>query len=500
MLLVTAQQMRQAEATAFSQGLSYSRMMENAGSVAAKWIEKRFSPFAGSMVVLCGSGNNGGDGFVVARRLCEKGCRVAVVLACGMPKTVTAKEMFDRLATMGVKVVDGLREVAFAKQLLSECCLVIDGVFGIGFHGELPAAVQELFAYCRRLTKPMVALDLPSGVDADRGTVAAGTPTCVATIGFHAYQYGHILYPSATYCGEISIFDIGLPACEGLPFVLDAAWVTPLLGRPEGDTHKGTFGKAALLVGSYGMAGAAQFAVDACLRCGVGLAVPVVPQEIYPLVSSACPQGVYRVYPRTISPEDLADLCMDSTALLVGCGLGVNALTQTTCRNLVLTYPHPLVLDADGINSVAEHIDALRSREAPCIITPHPGEMARLLRRDVAYVQAHRMEAACTFAKEYGVVTVLKGAGTVVAAPDGRVAVNLTGNSGLSKGGTGDVLAGMTASFCAQGMDPFQAAGVAVWLHGAAAEMAGGKYSKRSMLPTDVIGQLPSLFLEFEMQ
>jgi NAD(P)H-hydrate epimerase len=189
---------------------------------------------------------------------------------------------------------------------------------------------------------------------------------------------------------------------------------------------------------------------------------------------------------------------MDSTALLLVCGLGNTPFTKSVCYELLQSYPAPLVLDADGINSLASHIDVLRTRKGHTVLTPHLGEMARLLKKDVAYVKANLLSVASRFASEYGVVLVLKSATTVIASPDGRVAVNITGNDGLSKGGSGDVLAGMIVSFCAQGLNPFDAACAGVWLHGRAGELTATQKSRRGMLPTDLVETLPSLFLEFE--
>jgi NAD(P)H-hydrate epimerase len=492
--------MKKAEQNAERNGLSYARMMDNAGSAAARWIEKHFllKP-TDKVTVLCGSGNNGGDGFVVARRLAQKGLSVSVVLACGQPTSVTAKEMLSRLAPLSVLVVDGKNDSSFARQLLTERALIVDGIFGTGFHGELPAVPRNLLEYVSRLQKTVIALDLPSGVCADSGEVALGTPRCAATVSFHSYKYAHVLYPARAMCGRVHVSDIGIEQeIQSVPFVLDKKYIAPLLEREQGDTHKGTFGKAALVVGSEGMAGAAQFAVGACLRCGVGLAFPVVPTTIYPLVSSAAPEGVYRLYNSNGSPSQIPSLCMDSTALLLGCGLGNTPFTKSVCYELLQSYPAPLVLDADGINSLASHIDVLRTRKGHTVLTPHLGEMARLLKKDVAYVKANLLSVASRFASEYGVVLVLKSATTVIASPDGRVAVNITGNDGLSKGGSGDVLAGMIVSFCAQGLNPFDAACAGVWLHGRAGELTATKKSRRGMLPTDLVETLPSLFLEFE--
>ncbi len=502
MVILTAQQMKQAEKTASEKGLSYLQMMDNAGSRAASQIVKDFSELVkGKTVVLCGNGNNGGDGFVVARRFAQKGYAVSVLLVNGAPQSVSAMEMEAKLDGYGISVVDTKTQWSFAKKMLDESSLIVDGVFGTGFHGELPAHIREVFSYINRMNKTVVALDLPSGVTADDGKVANDTLRCAATVSFHAYKYAHLLYPARQLCGAVTVADIGIPEEEEqFPFVVDQAYVIPHLKRPADNTHKGSFGTATLFVGSYGMAGAATFAVQSCLRCGVGLAKPVVCEDVYPLIAPNAPEGVYQVYAKTKSAGRAAQLCKQGNACLVGCGSGKTPFTRDVLLELINSYSSPLVVDADGINSLCSHIDELKERNGETVLTPHPGEMARLIGKSVEYVQENRIQVASTFAREYGVVVVLKGAGTVIAHPLGHLAISLTGNSGLSKGGTGDVLAGMITSFLAQGMPAFESACVGAWLHGKAGEMASRTFSRRGVLPTDVINTLPSLFLETETE
>ena len=499
MEILTAQQVRLAEELGAKSGMSFARMMENAGSAAAKAIRLLVDKPNAHIVVLCGKGNNGGDGAVVARRLAEKGYSVAVVWLCGRPTASPAAEMAERLQGLGLSQADFPQGEQQVYRWIQSCDLVVDGVFGIGFHGQLPDTVRQVFAWCHAAHKPIVALDVPSGANSDSGQVAVGTPECVATVGFHSYKFAHILYPAAHVCGQVTVADIGLPQqASPSPFVITKEVVAPLLARKEGDTHKGTFGKSVLLVGSEGMAGAATLAVSGCLRCGVGLAYPVVERSIYPLVAAAAPEGVYRLYDADDSAAKILSLCPQGDSMLVGCGLGVTPRTKELCRELTRSFEGTLILDADGINCMAGHIDEVKERKGPTILTPHPMEMGRLIGKDAHYVQANRFAVATRFAKEQGVVVVLKGAGTIVAAPDGRVAVNLSGNSGLSKGGSGDLLAGMIASLTAQGLPAFEGALAGVWLHGTAGDLAAKRFSRRGMLPSDVAGELPRLFLEFE--
>lgn len=502
MVILTAQQMKQAEKTASQRELSYLQMMDNAGSRAASQMIKEFpQQVEGKTVVLCGNGNNGGDGLVVARRLLQKGYSVSVLLVNGAPQTVSAMEMESKLKEYAVSVVDAQSQWSFAKKMIEESTLIVDGVFGTGFHGQLPARIREMFSYINRMNKTVVALDLPSGVTADDGKVANDTLHCAATVAFHAYKYAHLLYPARELCGTVTVADIGIPfEEEAFPFVVDLNFVAPFLKRPSDNTHKGTFGTATLMVGSYGMAGAATFAVQSCLRCGVGLAKPILSEDVYPLVASAAPEGVYQVYSKIESAGKVAELCKQGNACLVGCGSGKTPFVRDVLLELINTCSAPLVIDADGINSLCSHIHRVKERTAQTVLTPHPGEMARLIGKSVEYVQENRIQVASAFAREYGVVVVLKGAGTVIADPFGHLAISLAGNSGLSKGGSGDVLAGMITSFLAQGIPAFEGACIGVWLHGRAGEMASKNLSRRGMLPTDVINTLPLLFSEMETE
>lgn len=268
------------------------------------------------------------------------------------------------------------------------------------------------------------------------------------------------------------------------------------------ESNKGTYGRLLCVCGSDGMAGAAAMCTLSALRCGAGIVETALPRSIYPIVASLAPEAVFTLLDSSSKGEfgEGAESLLDSalskaSACLVGCGLGKNPFARSEVSFLLRQARVPLVLDADGINLVSEHIDELKTARAPLILTPHPGEMARLLRATVKDVQKNREECARSFAKEYGVILVLKGAGTLVASPEGRLYRNTTGNPGMAKGGSGDVLAGMIASFAAQGIEPFCAAAGAVYLHGLAGDRCAASFSQTAMLPTDLIGKLPELFL-----
>lgn len=273
-----------------------------------------------------------------------------------------------------------------------------------------------------------------------------------------------------------------------------------VFNRPD-DANKGTLGSLLCICGCYGMAGAAIMAGKAALRCGLGLLKTALPKSIYPIAAGAIFESVFFPLDETsdgkISKCNIDFLLCEaekSSAVLIGCGLSVCDNTEELINSFIENCTKPLVLDADALNCVAKNTDILKKAKAPIIITPHPGEMARLVKSTPKAVNENRAEIAADFAKEYGVVTVLKGSGTIIASPEGRVMINRTGNSGMATGGSGDVLAGMTGSLLAQGANVFNAASAAVYLHGLSGDLAAEKLGRISMLPTDLIDEIPQAF------
>lgn len=273
-----------------------------------------------------------------------------------------------------------------------------------------------------------------------------------------------------------------------------------VFNRPD-DANKGTLGSLLCICGCYGMAGAAIMAGKAALRCGLGLLKTALPKSIYPIAAGAIFESVFFPLDETsdgkISKSNIDFLLCEaekSSAVLIGCGLSVSDDTEKLINSFIENCTKPLVLDADALNCVAKNTDILKKAKAPIIITPHPGEMARLVKSTPKAVNENRAEIAADFAKEYGVVTVLKGSGTIIASPEGRVMINRTGNSGMATGGSGDVLAGMTGSLLAQGANAFDAASAAVYLHGLSGDIASEKLGRISMLPTDLIDEIPQAF------
>lgn len=275
-----------------------------------------------------------------------------------------------------------------------------------------------------------------------------------------------------------------------------------VFNRPD-DSNKGTLGSLLCICGSYGMAGAAIMAGKAALRCGIGLLKIAVPKSIYPVCATNILESVYYPLEETsngvISSKNtdfLLEMCEKSSAVVIGCGLSVCEDTKNLVQSVITNCEKPLVIDADALNCICNKPEILKNLKAPAIITPHPGEMARLLHSTPKTVNSNRENTAIDFAKKFGVVTVLKGAGTIIASPDGEVYINHTGNSGMATGGSGDVLSGIIGSLLAQGASPINAAAAGVFLHGTIGDLAAEKLGKISMLPTDMIDMIPTAYLK----
>ncbi len=501
MKLFSKEEMQRVEELASRSGVPLKTLMENAGTALAGETESRLRPIKGKhIVLLCGKGNNGGDGFVCARKLLEKGARCTVILAQGDPASELARRAFSLLPPE-VRVLDGevLREETAEELRRAEG--IVDCVFGFNFRGELSGVPAELLRLAGQRDCLRISADLPSGVECDTGRVAQGAFRADVTVTFTGKKPANASYPGLEYCGETVVRKVGVTtvlteAAETRMQETDREFARSCLKVPDPQSNKGNMGKLLLVCGSYGMAGACIMAARAALRCGIGLLQIAVEKKLYPILAQAVPEAVFLVLDwenrRGESAERLCGALEKATGCLVGCGLG--ELSETVCPVVFSHCSVPLVADADALNFCAAHPGILEDMDIPLILTPHPGEMARLCGDSIAEIQADRLGAAREKARETGAVVALKGARTVVAAPDGRCAVNPTGNPGMAKGGSGDVLAGMVAALAAQGTPAFEAAAAGVWFHGLAGDLCAKRYGMRSMLPTDLIECLPMAF------
>ncbi len=508
-LFVTPKQMKMLEEESDKAGVSYEKLMENAGIALAlnlklmvRTVEERdIATRQSEVIFLCGNGNNAGDCFVAARFLKKMKINSKIFLLCGEPKTELAKLNFERMNDIPV-IRDEQEMLENLKYSLID--IKVDGVFGTGFHGELPENVKSIFSKCNGL---VFAADIPSGGNSKTGAIAEGTMKANLTLAFGCQKIGMAQYPLKEYCGNIKACNIEIPESvyELIDYsmtLIDDDFVKASIPNRKNDSHKGDFGRLLNVCGSMNMPGAAIMSACSATRCGVGLLTVCAPKEYVPHFASKLPEAMFlplEVSPNGIYLEDsyngIMRLSSKATTVLIGCGLGVDDESRNLVKKLLLNLNCPIILDADGINCISDSIDIIRQTKSEIILTPHPAEMARLCGVSTVEIQSDRLEYAKTFAKEYNCTVVLKGAGTIIANPK-EAFVSLTGNSGMSKGGSGDVLSGIIASLVAQGINP----AVGVYIHGKAGDNAAQKYSMQSMLPTDMIDELGRIFKEYEKE
>ncbi|MDO5559479.1 MAG: NAD(P)H-hydrate dehydratase [Oscillospiraceae bacterium] len=505
MRVVTTQQMRKLEALADKSGVSYKKLMDNAGMCLAQKIEFCAQKTIANpdIVFLCGSGNNAGDCFTAASLLRESSYNIYVCLLCGEPKTQISLEAYKSLRN--VRIIDNYEG---ALRIIDKAEIIVDGLFGTGFHGELSPELRTILNKNKEAIK--IAVDIPSGGNGDTGAACYGCFCADYTITFGYKKFGMTQYPLKNYCGKIEVCDIGIPDfClqmldEDLQEIDDSI-ITGIIKPRNPDSHKGTYGTVLCLTGSASMPGAGVLSSRAALRCGAGLVKVCAVKEDIPSLASVMPEAVYISmksdkdgFYTADNIKKIESHLSSAQAVLIGCGLGVTDETKKLVREIILTADCPVVLDADGINCIADCIDIISKAKSKIILTPHPKEMAGLLKCSAAQVQSDRLDKCRSFISENkNAVLVLKGAGTIIM--DSKKAyINNTGNPGMSCGGSGDVLSGMIASFAALKTDPFLCAVLGVNLHGRAGDAAAQRYSMSYMQPSDIISCLPDIFLKLE--
>lgn len=457
-------------------------------------------------VVFVGVGNNGGDGVAAARLLANKGWQVSVIVVGDRSKmTADTTAMEQRLNEVNLRLEPFAADDASLCALMARCAscdVFIDALFGVGLCREVGgdfAAAIALMNACAHV--PVIAADIASGLSADSGKVLGCAVRAAVTVTFSMAKIGHFADQGSLYTGRLIVHDIGIPheamaSQQLLCQTTDVSYVREILPERPRDGHKGTFGKDYILAGSVGFTGAPVFAARACTRTGAGLVTVGTPASAWNIVAGKCMEEMPYPLPEqdgkiSVQAYDAIRTRLESCdAVLIGPGLGRSAESDRLICRCVEEISQPLVLDADGINAVSAHIDSLRRRSGRVtVVTPHDGEFARL---GGDLEQQDRITAARTFAVEYGCILVLKGHRTIVAAPDGRIAINVTGNSGMAKGGSGDVLSGMILSLLGQGLGGFEAACAAVWLHGCSGDLAAAELSEYAMAPSDLISHLPA--------
>lgn len=488
MYLVTAEEMRRLEEWAIHEaGLPGTVLMETAGRSVADEIVKRF-PKPGKVVVIAGKGNNGGDGWVVARYLMQRNWNISCWLV-GNPDQITRDaKVFYKLLTrlkQPVKRFDSTRIRELANDL-NEATVIVDALLGTGVKGPLRPMVQTIVDQINMARKWVAAIDLPTGIDADGMVNGCDCVKADITVTFQYPKWGHFSRQGKEMSGELIVKDIGLPpipdkVLEPAAKMNDPAWWKDVWPGRDEWSHKGSHGHLLLIGGGKGMLGAVCMAGEAAYRMGAGYVTLTVPESERQILAAKATQALIWPWPgigffTEQSAEDFQQKADRFTSVAIGPGLGRFPGEDQWLKNLLAAVKVPLVLDADALNILAAYPDLLslcQTREAPVILTPHPGEMARLASLSIAEVEANRRETARSFAQKTGMIVILKGRHTLIAHPDGTLCLNDSGSPALAKAGSGDLLTGMVGSLLAQKVPPFQAACLAVYLHGKAGEMTG---------------------------
>lgn len=491
-------------------------LMENAAIGLADAVGRSF-PEAESVAIFCGPGNNGGDGLALARHLAVRGYRVVCFLAFeGKEPRGDAATQLAICRALGpelVRLVDveaGEDGPSAAARAAREADLVVDALFGTGLGRPLAGRFAELVERVDALPVPKLAVDLPSGLNGSRTDLFGPHLRTDVTVTFAAPKPAQVFGPAADAVGELVVADLGVP-----PAFLDRDWGEPdgplhllveeevrsFLAPRRPDTHKGTYGHLLVVAGATGKAGAAILAARGAVHAGAGLVTAAVPEPIVQTVDGGSVESMSLALPAgeggrlgAGAAEAVLAAAEGKDAVALGPGLGQDEPTAGEVRRVVLECRLPLVLDADGVNVFAGRAAELARRAAPTVLTPHPGELARLLGSGTGEVTADRPAAARRAARETGAVVVLKGYRTLVATPDGAVWVNPTGNPGMASGGTGDVLTGVAGSLLAQGYEPLEAALLAVYLHGLAGDLAAERLGEASLAASDLVQALPAAF------
>ncbi len=515
MYIVTPREMAKLDRITINEvGIPGIVLMENAGRGAFDFFLKILPDLLERRIgVVCGSGNNGGDGFVIARLCHQNGADVRVFCAKD-PKQLTgdAKTNFEIISNLNVPIYTFEDNGPDFWENLRECTVIIDAIFGTGLSREVTGLFEKLINEINKMNVPVLSVDIPSGIDGSTGKVLGVAVQALATATFGLPKIGHYVWPGSRHTGTLEVIDIGIPneivERESLNrFVLTDQLVSQWIDPRQPTAHKGQAGHMVILAGSPGKTGAAAMAANSAVRSGAGLVTLMVPESLNPILEEKTTESMTFPLKETLehtvsleAEEEILSFLEDKESFAIGPGLSQNGETKELVRRLVTSVECPMVIDADGLNAIADYTEVLKNSKAPIILTPHPGEMSRLVKMSVADVQINRLGIAQSFSREYGVIVVLKGHRTVIAAPDGKLAINKTGNPAMASGGMGDILTGLIGAFLAQGIGAFEAACLGVYIHGFAADVVvkRKRWGTRGLAATDIIGVIPEVIAILE--
>ena len=545
MKVVTAKEMQEIDRKTIEElGISGLVLMERAGLAVVSKIKELFG--RKKVLVISGGGNNGADGMVVARDLYNDGWDVRVFLA-PRPEELKgdALSQYKTTSKIGVQIKRLEELLAHHTSAFSRHCLIVDAIFGTGLRKDVTRTVSQVINLINDSRFPVISVDIPSGISSDTGQVMGNAVRADYTVTFGLPKRGHFLHPGAQFSGKLFIEDIGFPQelirSERYDVeLLEKHDISPFIPERRVYSHKGDYGHVLIVAGSRGKTGAALMAAKACLRTGAGLVTIGVPVSLADVFQSRVTEEMTLILPDkgdgTLSGKAsnriLDFLQKTADILAIGPGIGVTLETEKLVKTLIENSASPIVIDADGINSIRGKGKIFAKAKAPVILTPHPGEMARLL-QDTGYrihdrgknptpifrngvmggfersgrggivlsiqeIEKDRINRAISFVEETGTYLVLKGVPTIIAAPDGKAFINSTGNPGMASGGTGDVLTGMIAGFLGQSRKPLDSCILGVYMHGLAGDIAASEKGQHSLIATDIIEKIPATFFSLK--
>jgi NAD(P)H-hydrate epimerase len=519
MKVVTAEEMRNLdEKTVKKYGISGSVLMERAGLAVAVKIRELFDKK--KVIVLSGSGNNGGDGIVIARNLYNWGWNVKVLLMAKEDKLSPDCLAQLRIARK-IRVPVEFRTALNDKDLHS--AVIVDALLGTGMNKPVTSPMSDIIAFINKSDVRVVSVDIPSGISSDDGQVKGEAVMADYTVTFGLPKIGHLLHPGADHTGHLFIEDIGFPAellsSESLKTqTIDNNDASFLLPERTAYSHKGDYGHVLVIAGSKGKTGAALMTAKACLRSGAGMITIGVPETLVDVFQGRVteemvlplPDNGHGVLSSEASVNILDFLRRKADVLAIGPGISSGPDISKLLMTILMSATAPMILDADAINSISGYTELFSGVKAPVVLTPHTGEMARLLQKELSKgkknsdadrdclrktIERNRIAAAASFSKETGTYLVLKGVPTIVSEPEGSTFINTTGNSGMATAGSGDVLTGMVAAFLAQGLNPSDASRLGVYLHGLAGDIAASEKGMHSLIATDIIEKISEAFM-----
>jgi hydroxyethylthiazole kinase-like uncharacterized protein yjeF len=511
MKLVNSSQMRNLDKKTIEKvGIPGVELMEKAGRGCAEVALEMLGGIAKGKKVLifCGRGNNGGDGFVIGRYLKKWGGKVSFFL-CADKKEVKgdAKTNLDRVKKLKIPIKEILQSKDIPQKL--EADLIVDALFGTGFQGEITGYIAEVINLINSSKIPVLAVDIPSGLNADTGEFSTICIQAQRTVTMGLPKIGQFFFPGKSFCGKTTVVDIGIPSNLICEEDIDLNLITPqevkkLLPQRRGDAYKGDCGKVFLLAGSTGLTGSAALASLSCLKAGAGMALLGIPQSLNSIMEVKVTEVMTKPLPDVKKKGVLAlrglgeiNILMKwANCLAIGPGLGQHFETIELVQRLIKRIDLPTVMDADGLNALAKDVSILKQRNFSLILTPHIGELSRMNKIPIEEIAKDRIKYAKNFSEEYNCFLVFKGAPTIVAEPSGQVYVNSTGNPGMATAGSGDVLTGIIVGFLAQGLTPLDSAIAGVYIHGLAGDLACEEKGVMGLVASDIMEKIPEAILK----